>query len=303
MRQMNWLWLIAIALILGIGLRIGKSAQPTPSETSSASTAEYTPTATQHTSAALEIPAPRTDGYYPDAESITVMCDGEHNYTFYYDFDTRTPLWVAYTLESRHMGDYKRPSRWEYNPLLSTSDQVNLCYHSYNDGYSRGHLIPNASRDGISAMQQQTFYVTNSVPQVQDGFNGGIWQSLERALQDIGASERIYIVTGVAFERMSEERHVAYTTAKDDPSWRVPIPNYFYKVALKVRYDTTGAIADAQSIGFWFENRSYKGSYSDYSTSVDNIEAWTGFDFFTNLADDIEHRAEQNTKWHKFTGF
>lgn len=250
----------------------------------------------------LEIPAQREDGYYPDAEVVTVMSGEERNYTFYYDFDTYTSLWVAYPLEARHMGSCERPKGWDYNPYLSVSDQVNLCSRSYADDYSRGHLIPNASRNGNRDMQLQTFYVTNSVPQVQDGFNGGIWQRLEAGLQSVAESERIYIVTGVAFEKMGEERDVVYTMARDDVK-RVPVPKYFYKVALKVAYDDAGEVCDAQSVGFWFENRSYKGGFVEHTQSVDTIEEWTGFDFFPNLPDDVEVRAETNANWNKFTSF
>ena len=250
----------------------------------------------------LEIPAQREDGYYADAEVVTVMSGEERNYTFYYAFDTYTSLWVAYPLEARHMGSCERPKGWDYNPYLSVSDQVNLCSRSYADDYSRGHLIPNASRNGNRDMQLQTFYVTNSVPQVQDGFNGGIWQRLEAGLQSVAESERIYIVTGVAFEKMGEERDVVYTMARDDVK-RVPVPKYFYKVALKVAYDDAGEVCDAQSVGFWFENRSYKGGFVEHTQSVDTIEEWTGFDFFPNLPDDVEVRAETNANWNKFTSF
>jgi endonuclease G len=200
------------------------------------------------------------------------------------------------------MGSCERPKGWDYNPYLSVSDQVNLCSRSYADDYSRGHLIPNASRNGNRDMQLQTFYVTNSVPQVQDGFNGGIWQRLEAGLQSVAESERIYIVTGVAFEKMGEERDVVYTMARDDVK-RVPVPKYFYKVALKVAYDDAGEVCDAQSVGFWFENRSYKGGFVEHTQSVDTIEEWTGFDFFPNLPDDVEVRAETNANWNKFTSF
>ena len=149
-------------------------------------------------------------------------------------------------------------------------------------------------------MQIQTFYVTNSVPQVHTNFNSGIWQKLEAALQSLGEQELIYIVTGVAFSKEGENRSVEYTTAKDDTK-QVPIPNYFYKVVLKVNTNSSGEVTDASTIGFWFENKAYSGSaYDSYTTTVDQIEAWTGFDFFVNLPDAIETKAEQNSSWSSF---
>ena len=150
-------------------------------------------------------------------------------------------------------------------------------------------------------MQLQTFYVTNSVPQIQDNFNGGIWMYLEAALQDIAESETIYIVTGVAFEKEGESRSISYTKAKDDDK-RVPVPNYFYKVALKVK-QSGGKVTSASTVGFWFEHKAYTDTYSNYAVSVDQIEEWTGFNFFVNLPDDIERSAEQNASWSAFRSF
>ena len=251
----------------------------------------------------IELPRGRTDGAYPEAVTITVTSGGDTNYTHFYDIETYTSMWVAYPLSKRHMGSYGRPDAWDWNPYINTSDQVNLCSRSYAGDYSRGHLIPNASRNGIREMQLQTFYVTNSVPQVQGGFNGGIWQKLEAALQDIAESETIYIVTGVAFNKTGENRTISYTKAKDD-SKSIPVPNYFYKVVLKIKLDADSNIVDAQSVGFWFENKYHSNNtYSNYAVSVDQIEAWTGFDFFPAIKDELETVIESNSSWSTFTTF
>ena len=230
---------------------------------------------------------------------LKVKSGSERNYTAYYDKSTYTSMWTAYPLQSKHMGSESRPGSWSYNPEIEESYQVNLCDKSYNDNYSRGHLIPNASRNGIKEMQLQTFYVTNSVPQVQTRFNDGIWNSLEQALQGIAESRKIYIVTGVAFEKVGESRSVSYIRAKDDTK-NVPIPNYFYKVVLKVSKDSSGTVNSASTVGFWFEHKTYSDSYTNYAVSVDQIEQWTGFDFFANLPDSIERSAETNSSWSAF---
>ena len=50
-------------------------------------------------------------------------------------------------------------------------------------------------------------------------------------------------------------------------------------------------------------NRSYNDSYTNYTVSVDQIEQWTGFDFFVNLPDPIESAAESNASWSAFQSF
>lgn len=257
-------------------------------------------TEVQPTESWLELPAIPNRAAYPDAQEYMIAYGGERNYTHYYDSATYTSLWVAYPLESRHMGDLARPSSWYWNTEIDTDIQVDLRSHSYNDNYSRGHLIPNASRNGIAGMQLQTFYVTNSVPQIQNSFNSGVWSTLEGALQTRAATETLYIVTGVAFSKVGETKSVTYTTAKDDTK-SVPVPNYFYKVVMRATTDSDGEVTSATTVGFWFEHREYVGdSYTNYAVSVDQVEEWTGFDFFANLPDSVEDTAEQNASWTAF---
>ena len=231
----------------------------------------------------------------------TTYSGGERNYTHFYDLDMMTSLWTAYPLNSSHMGSLKRPGSWSYNPAIDTKYQVNVISSSYGGSYSRGHLCPNGSRNGNSTMQKQTFYVTNQVPQLQNKFNGSIWNALENGLQAIGGKEEIYIVTGVAFNKAGVTETVKYLTVSGK---RVPIPNYFYKVALRVKYNGS-SIVSACTVGFWFEHKEYTGNdFSAYAVSVDQIEEWTRFDFFLNLPDDIENAAESaSTSWTTFKSF
>ncbi len=200
------------------------------------------------------------------------------------------------------MGNLDRPNSWNANPNISTSYQVNLS-SSYTGGtYSRGHLIPNASRNGIRGMQLQTFYYTNSVPQVQTRFNDGVWNNLEQAVQAIAEGETVYVTTGVAFSKVGENKSVSYIKSNSDTK-NVPIPNYFYKVVLKVKTNSSGVVTSASTIAFWFENKEYTDKYYDHTTTVDQVEAWTGFDFFVNLPDSVETAAEKNSNWTTFQNF
>lgn len=151
-------------------------------------------------------------------------------------------------------------------------------------------------------MQKQTFYVTNSVPQRQNKFNGTIWNALEQAVQSVANSEEIFVVTGVALNKVGENKTISYVTPSKT-SQKCAIPNYFYKVVLKVTYSGNTVIS-ASTIGFWFEHKDYDGTdYTQYAVSVDQIEQWTGFDFFVNLPDGVEATAEKNSNWTTFKNF
>ena len=252
----------------------------------------------------LELPAADNGTLYPNAVELKMDVDGERNYTAYYDKSTYTSRWTAYPLQSKHLGSGSL-NQWYFNPAVGQEYQVDLTSSSYvGDTYSRGHLIPNASRNGKSEMQKQTYYVTNSVPQVQNKFNSGMWSTLEGALQTIArGGETLYIVTGVAFQKVGESKSVSYIKASDDTK-NIPIPNYFYKIVLKVTTNSSGTVTSASTIGFWFENKAYSDSaYASHTVSVDQVEQWTGFDFFANLPDSIEASAESNTSWSSFQSF
>ena len=253
----------------------------------------------------LELPAADNGTLYPNAVELKISASsGERNYTAYYDKSTYTSMWTAYPLQSKHLGSGSL-NKWYFNTEIGEEYQVDLTSSSYEgDTYSRGHLIPNASRNGISEMQKQTYYVTNSVPQVQNKFNSGMWSTLEGALQTIArGGETLYIVTGVAFQKVGETKSVNYIKATDDTK-NIPIPNYFYKIRLKVTTNSSGTVTSASTIGFWFENKAYLDStYSNCAVSVDQVEQWTGFDFFANLPDGVEASAEANTSWSSFQNF
>ena len=250
----------------------------------------------------LELPS-KTDG----AQYITntLRAGGARNYTHLYDTKMYTSLWTAYPLYKEAMGDLKRPGSWSRNPNIDEKYQINLWSGSYGVGdYSRGHMIPNGSRNGIRDMQLQTFYATNSVPQKQNKFNGSIWANLENALQGMTSStDTVYVVTGVAFQKVGGSETIKYIKPAKD-SKQCPVPNYFYKVALKVKRSGS-AITDACAVGVWMEHRNYDSSetYSQFAVTVDQIEEWLGLNFFTNLPEALQTAAEKNSSWSKFASF
>ena len=233
----------------------------------------------------------------------TTYASEKRNYTVFYDTEMMAPLWTAYPLNNSHMGNTERPKDWSYNPDIDEKSQIKVCDGSYTaySGYSRGHMCPNASRNGNKTMQLQTFYVTNQVPQVQDSFNSGVWSALEGEVQKLAKNEEIFVTTGVSFRKGNETPQIQYISPEKHPDQRVPIPPYFYKLVLRVKY-VAASVTDASCTAFWFENRAYtQDQFHNYSCSVDQVEEWTGFDFFVNLPDEIENAAEaKNISWSQF---
>jgi endonuclease G len=214
----------------------------------------------------------------------------QRNYTIYYDKARKTALWVSYPLHKDHTGGSGSQS-WRWDDALGREYQVDLT-NSYGATFqgvsvSRGHQIPNADRNGVSAMQRQTYYFPNATPQIQDRFNGSIWAAIERQIRENGIkSDTAWVVTGASFadKSINEPEFVHYIT-HNRTGEQIRVPKYYWKVA--VRY------VDGRwsGVGIWIEHQAYTGARpSSFAMPVREIERKTGFNFFPTFSE-----AEQNT--------
>lgn len=239
----------------------------------------------------------------------------QRNYTLLYDPEMLASYWVAYPLCSDHLSTGRTDSWGIYDPRVPSGKQVNL-YKGYGVNvvsvtfpteqyYARGHQMPNADRNGVAAMQEQTYYPTNITPQLQNGFNAGIWLDLEGAVRSaVHAGDTVYVVTGAAFRKKGGTEVI--NTITNTYSQVIPVPNYYWKVLLKVKRSGE-SVNNAKAIGFWLEHRDdlrvNTSAYQNYAVSVDQIEAWTGFDFFANLPEALQNLCEDDTDWADFRDF
>ncbi|UKI38917.1 MAG: DNA/RNA non-specific endonuclease [Alistipes putredinis] len=121
------------------------------------------------------------------------------NYSICWNRDKLIPMWVAYPMHRCYDGSAGRNYVWNYDPQIPSSYQPNLG-SSYLGSYSRGHMIASSDRQVSPAANRQTFYYTNMCPQIQNEFNGGVWQSLEKRVQsyDWICDDTLYVVSGAA---------------------------------------------------------------------------------------------------------
>ncbi len=189
------------------------------------------------------------------------------------DKDWYSSMWIAYPLYSdTYSGSNKYSGSWAAAQGISSSYQISIWTNSYNvylgateysdsfstsgnEYYARGHQIPDADRQYKQTMVQQTYYAINSTPQIQNKFNGGIWQQLEQAVRTQAATtDTLYVATGPVFQTAGGSESVTWILPKADTK-RAPVPNYYWKVLLKVERDGSGNVTDACTIGFWFEHK------------------------------------------------
>nr|MCR4844000.1 DNA/RNA non-specific endonuclease [Bacteroidales bacterium] len=87
----------------------------------------------------------------------------------------------------------------------------------------------------------------------------------------------------------------------------LPLPNYYWKALLKVSRTGNNEINGACAIGFWLPHddsiRVTTSAYQNYVVSVDQIEAWTGFDLFKNLPTALQDACEDDVNWTTFKNY
>lgn len=234
----------------------------------------------------MELPA-IPEGMDAFTHSMTVGSVSTRNYSFLWDYDNLVAPWVAYPLCKWNIGNnIKRTNAWGLDPLLPEGKQPVL-YRGFSKGnngwYARGHQIPSADRLTSYESNSMTFYGTNMTPQIQDGFNGDIWATLEGKVRSwANSSDTLYVVTGCVIDYKDGET-VKY--ALDNNGKKVTVPTAYYKAVLRYMKSSTFGYSGYSACAVWLDHKVYSSSSisSSYSMSVDDLEKKTGIDFFVNL--------------------
>lgn len=247
----------------------------------------------------LELPSvPAGTDFF--AHSMTIGSVKTRNYSFIWDYDNLVAPWVAYPLCKWNMAsNVKRTNAWALDPLLPESKQPVL-YRGFSKGnngwYARGHQIPSADRLTSYESNAMTFYGTNMTPQIQEGFNGDIWATLEGMVRSwANKSDTLYVVTGCVIDYKDGET-VKY--ALDNNGKKVTVPTAYYKAVLRYMKSSTVGYSGYSACAVWLDHKVYstKTIDSSYSMSVDDLEEKLGIDFFVNLpakvGEDVAARIE-----------
>jgi endonuclease G len=214
------------------------------------------------------------------------------------------PEWVAHEVRRYTEGDCiptgARPSKW-FTDLALFHDGIAPDDASYRvsrdwrnrhpNWYVRGHLAMKliVERLGEDAAWN-THTVLNAVPQ-RSKFNSNIWLDLELLTgawaQRYGA---VWIVTGPVVIDRKPSGNIG-----DEGEFHVVIPDALFKIVARDvdGRDWPDVIAFIYpQLGPGFDSKRGAFPHHYYLTSVDNIEALTGLDFFTALDEAVQKEFE-----------
>ena len=274
-----------------------------------AGTATFRATAAEGTTATFSLPMhvamASTTALYAGNTEFGEPADGDPSddfivrhdeYTASYNVNRGTPNWVSYDLDPTHFGPEDRCDCFTFDPALpaafpryTTADYTGAGAFA-GFGIDRGHLTRSFDRTSASLDNAFTFYFSNVVPQASD-LNQGPWANLETVLGDLVRFQgrEVYIVAGVAGNA---------GTLKNEG--KVVIPASTWKVAVILPHDQGLAdihdYRDLEVIAVNMPNEPGVRNvpWETYKTTVDAIEAASGYDVLAALPDGIERIVEAN---------
>ncbi len=215
-----------------------------------------------------------------------------------YNRDRGTPNWVSWHLTDEWTGSLVRNDTFRPDPAVYPDWYRVLHTDYFASGFDRGHMTPNADRDPETSIpiNQATFLMTNMIPQAPDN-NQGPWANMENDLRSIaGTANELYIVAGGSGTGGIGSSGAATTIADG----KITVPAQTWKVVLvlpKGENDISRVSCSTRSIAVIMPNTQgiRNIDWSSYITTVDTVEALTGYDFFSNLPEPIERCVEAGT--------
>lgn len=205
-------------------------------------------------------------------------------YTLSYNRDRGIPNWVAWHLSSTDLGRAER-SQFAPDPGLPKGWYRVTPRDYSNSGYDRGHMAPSADRSLDGRDNAPTFFMTNIIPQSPDN-NQGPWADLENYCRDLARKgNELYIVAGGAgpFSAIA--------------NGKVAVPATTWKVAIVIPdgvddLDRIDARARVIAVAMPNSQGIKSRDWTEFATTVDEIERTTGYDLFSALPDDVEAALE-----------
>jgi len=233
-----------------------------------------------------------------DADASDDFIVRHPEYTASFNQIRGTPNWVSYDLDATHFGPEDRCDCFTFDPSLpatftryTTADYTGAGTFA-GFGIDRGHLARSFDRTSASLDNAFTFYFTNIVPQAAD-LNQGPWAAMESYLGDLARlqNKEVYIIAGVAGN---------IGTVKGEG--KIVIPASTWKIAVIMPRDQGLAniddLSDLEVIAAVMPNTPgvRNVNWETYKTTVDAVEALSGYDLLALLRDDIETAVESNTE-------
>lgn len=217
-------------------------------------------------------------GATPDPANENNYLMPKPQYTLSYNRSRSSANWVAWRLDSSWIGSSGRNDSFRPDDTLPAGWYRVTPEDYTNPAYDRGHMTPSGDRTRTVVDNEATFLMTNILPQL-DQNNQGPWADFENYCRSLAQTgNEIYIVSGGAGN--------IGTLAQG----RLVVPEYTWKVALILgngNNDLSRITKRTRTIGLIVPNFppvNISSPWRNYRVTVNQVEALTGYNFFSNIA-------------------
>ena len=208
-------------------------------------------------------------------------------YSLSYNRSRATANWVAWRLDSSWIGSAPRQDDFRPDPALPAGWYQVLDTDYVGSGYDRGHMSPSGDRTRSIPDNSATFLMTNIVPQLAAN-NQGPWNDFENYCRTLAQSgNELYIVSGVV------------GNIGTISNGRIVVPQYTWKVVVVLpngNNDLQRINKGTRTIGIIVPNfppLNINAPWRQFRTSVDAVEALTGYNFFSNVPKNTQEIIER----------
>ncbi len=254
-----------------------------------------------------------------DDENFTIVC--HLGYIVGHNNDMKTPDWVVEHLTFKQVSGTatRKGASFKSEPEVPAAARAQTKDYAKSK-FDQGHQAPAADFKGSKEQLFDTFFLSNSVPQVGIGFNRHIWQELEEHIQTLVKTTRqdLYVITGPVYQKSKAqtvkktadacrnevtipvlEKKSICPENRDDPRIKceagVAIPAALYKII----YDPESGRVNAfllPNVDHTEERRDRRSLdyLNKFRVGVDTVESLTGVKFFTAMSKREQRKLREN---------
>ena len=221
-------------------------------------------------------------------------------YALSYNNETGTPNWTSWHLDGNWTtGAAPRQDDFRSDNTLPPSfKHVSNGYQFATYGFQRGHMCPSADRTSSVSDNSATFLMTNMVPQAS-GNNEGPWASVETYIRNqlSGSTNELYIISGgTGIGGTSSTGH--WDSIIDTAGNIVTVPHVTWKVVMvlpnAIGDDVSRVTTSTRTFAVIMPNDDNirPDHWEKYLATIDQVEALSGYDFYSNVPTAVENVLE-----------
>ncbi|WP_035557692.1 DNA/RNA non-specific endonuclease [Hymenobacter sp. IS2118] len=209
-----------------------------------------------------------------------------------YHRDKGKPNWVSWHLSRAWLGSAPRQDNFAADAELPAG-WFRATSSSYTgSGFDRGHNCPSADRTGSVADNSATFLMTNMMPQAANN-NQRTWVGLENYCRTlVSQGNELYIICGSYGSGGTGTNGYATTIAGGN----IAVPSNCWKVVVVLPEGSADASRVTSSIRVIAintpNNQTLAAAWGSYRTSIDAIEAATGYDLLSAVSSAVQATIE-----------